>query len=185
MRVGNRDMSRCAYPEFMRCGVVFGAAGRLEEGLIAGLTLTEHMALVHQHKAVVDWRLARRYTEEQIAHYAVRGRPTDFIETLSGGNQQRALMAMLPESAQVLVLEQPTRGLDVDSARWIWEQLLARRKQGAAILFSSADLDELMLYSDRLIVCYAGKLYPVDDLQGVTVADLGHLIGGDFSRGGD
>lgn len=185
VQVGQRDMSRSSYPEFMRAGVVFGAAGRLEEGLIAGMTLTEHMALVHQHRTLVDWRQARQFTEQQIAHYAVRGRAYDFIETLSGGNQQRALMAMLPEAAQVLVLEQPTRGLDVDSARWIWEQLLARRAQGAAILFSSADLDELMLYSDRLIVCYAGKLYPVDDLHAVTVSDLGHLIGGDFSRGGD
>ena len=180
--VNGLKMTGQPYRLFMKSGIIFGAAGRLEEGLIAGLTLTEHMALIHETKTVIDWQRIRHYTDTQIQHYNVRGQSQNMIEMLSGGNQQRVLMAMLPENAHALILEQPTRGLDVDSARWIWEQLLARREDGTAIVFSSPDLDEIMLYSDRIIVCFAGELYVVDDPDAVNVNDLGHYIGGEFPR---
>jgi ABC-type uncharacterized transport system ATPase subunit len=182
IRVNDVDMTGRPYHSFMRQGVVFGAAGRLEEGLIAGLTLTEHIALVREHNTFVNWDQARTMTEEQIKLYDVRGRATDPVEQLSGGNQQRVLMALLPENPVALVLEQPTRGLDVESARWIWEQLLARCKNGTAILFSSAELDELVTYSDRIVVCYAGQTCMVDDPATVTINQLGHLIGGAFEE---
>lgn len=175
-----KDMIGQPYRHLMHHGLVFGAAGRLEEGLIAGLTLTEHIALIHENRLTINWQRARRQTEKQIALYNVHGTPYSRIETLSGGNQQRVLMGLLPEQAKVLILEQPTRGLDVDSARWIWEQLLRRREQGTAIIFSSADLDELVTYSDRIIVFYTGRTYYVNDPGSVTVSDLGHFIGGEF-----
>ena len=178
--VHDRRMNGMAYHRFLQCGVVYGAAGRLEEGLIAGLTLTEHMALAHEQGLVIDWNRARLQTERQIERFNVLGRPHNPIEALSGGNQQRVLMGLLPENATALVLEQPTRGLDVDSAQWIWDQLLEQRAQGTAIIFSSADLDELTLYSDRIVVCFAGDTYIVEDPSQVTVSDLGHFIGGEF-----
>lgn len=176
------DMTGQLYRQFMSKGVVFGAAGRLEEGLIAGMTLTEHMAMAMDSGSFVDWKAARKRMESQIQQYDVRGRPTDTIEQLSGGNQQRVLMTLLPDSPALMILEQPTRGLDVESARWIWQQLLERRKRGAAILFSSAELDELTAYSDRIIVCYAGHLYEVPDVNQTSIDELGHLIGGEFER---
>ncbi|MFN8449324.1 MAG: ATP-binding cassette domain-containing protein [Anaerolineae bacterium] len=182
VRVGGQDMSGKPYREFLRSGVAFGAAGRLEEGLIAGLTLTEHIALTNSSEALVNWTSARQHTEAQIKRYNVRGRPSDQIEKLSGGNQQRVLMALLPQQPVALVLEQPTRGLDVDSARWIWSQLLARRASGTAILFTSPDLDEVVAYSDRILVLYAGHVYEIPDASATTIDELGRLIGGDFQR---
>jgi simple sugar transport system ATP-binding protein len=91
-------------------------------------------------------------------------------------------MALLPQKPLLLALEQPTRGLDVDSARWIWQQLLARRAGGTAILFASPDLDELVTYSDRILVFYAGHVYEISDASQITIDELGHLIGGDFQR---
>jgi simple sugar transport system ATP-binding protein len=79
-----------------------------------------------------------------------------------------------------MILEQPTRGLDVDSARWIWQQLLTRRANGTAIIFSSAELDELVAYSDRILVFYAGRVCEVPDTNRTTIDELGHLIGGNF-----
>lgn len=180
--VNDQNLTGKPYRQFLQSGVVFGAAGRLEEGLIAGLTLTEHMALVTSRQAVIDWSQVTQFTGEQIAHYDVRGRATDNIEQLSGGNQQRVLMALLPETPRVLILEQPTRGLDVDSARWIWQQLLERRQRGTAIVFSSAELDELVAYSDRILVFYAGRIHEVTDVANTTIDQLGHLIGGEFDR---
>lgn len=184
VRVGGHDMSGKSYREFLRRGVAFGAAGRLEEGLIAGLTLTEHIALTNSSEALVNWTSARQHTEAQIKRYNVRGRPGDQIEKLSGGNQQRVLMALLPQQPVALVLEQPTRGLDVDSARWIWSQLLARRASGTAILFTSPDLDEVVAYSDRILVLYAGHVYEIPDAAATTIDELGRLIGGDFPTEG-
>jgi simple sugar transport system ATP-binding protein len=182
IRVGGQDMSGKPYREFLRCGVAFGAAGRLEEGLIAGLTLTEHIALTSGDEAFVNWTSARELTETQLKLYNVRGRAGDQIEKLSGGNQQRVLMALLPQKPVALVLEQPTRGLDVDSARWIWQQLLLRRAGGTAIVFTSPDLDEVVAYSDRILVLYAGQVYEIPDASATTIDELGSLIGGDFQR---
>lgn len=172
------DMTGKSYGQFMAAGAAFGAAGRLEEGLIPGLTLTEHLALVSERGAAVDWGRARELTAAQIAHYNIKGRPESPIEALSGGNQQRVLLAMLPEAPRLLVLEQPTRGLDVESARWVWEQLLARRDHGAAIMFSSDDLDELLAYSDRIIVCFAGQTTLIENTPELNIERLGLLIGG-------
>lgn len=174
------DITRLTYRQRMKRGLVFSAAGRLEEGLVAGLTLTEHMALVANGGVRIDWKAIQKRMDSQIEQYDVRGRSSDNIEQLSGGNQQRVLMSLLPEAPRLMILEQPTRGLDVESAAWIWEKLLERRKTSGAIIFSSPELDELITYSDRIIVFYAGHTFEVKDAATVTVDQLGHLIGGEF-----
>jgi general nucleoside transport system ATP-binding protein len=184
VRVRGRDLTHRHYRVFMQAGAVFGAAGRLEEGLVAGLTLTDHMALVASDEAWIDRAAARKHTQAGIERYNVRGRPDDPIEALSGGNQQRVLMALLPPQPTLLMLEQPTRGLDVESARWVWEQLLARRAGGTAIIFASPDLDELLAYSDRIIVFFAGRVCEISDARSVTVDRVGELIGGNFESVG-
>ena len=178
--VNGADLTHHTYRDFMRAGMAFSAAGRLEEGLIAGLTLTEHVALANEHDPLIDWNRARQHTEDQLKAYNVRGRPDDEIQQLSGGNQQRLLMALMPRQPVAMVLEQPTRGLDVDSAGWIWQQLLARRAGGTSILFSSADLDELVAYSDRILVFFTGRVMEIPDASVTTIDELGYLIGGEF-----
>jgi general nucleoside transport system ATP-binding protein len=180
--IENQDMTGKPFGYFLSRGVAFGAAGRLEEGLVGGLTLTEHVALVTETDLLVDWKRARRYTDNQIKHYKVRGRPESLIETLSGGNQQRMLMGLMPPMPVLMVLEQPTRGLDVDSSHWIWQQLLMRRDLGTAILFSSPDLDELVAYSNRILVFYSGKIFEIADASRTNIDQLGRLIGGHFEE---
>lgn len=180
IRLRGHDMTHQHYRAYLQRGAVFGAAGRLEEGLVAGLTLTDHMALVTSNDVWIDRGAARKHTQAGIDRYNVRGRPDDPIESLSGGNQQRVLMALLPPQPTLLMLEQPTRGLDVESARWVWEQLLARRAGGTAIIFASPDLDELLTYSDRIIVFFAGRTIEIADAHTVTVDRVGELIGGNF-----
>ena len=180
LHLNGDNILNASYRQLFHRGCVFGAAGRLEEGLIAGLTLTEHMALVADDKLRIDWTLMQQRARSQIERYRIKGRPDDAIEQLSGGNQQRVLIGLLPDEPQLLALEQPTRGLDVDSARWIWTQLLQRCQQGAAIIFNSAELDELVTYSDRIFVFYAGRVHEVPDVSQTSIDELGHLIGGEF-----
>jgi simple sugar transport system ATP-binding protein len=169
------------YAALLRHGVAYAPSGRLEEGLIDGLTLTDHFALTTNGGMWINWRDAAAQAAKQIDRYNIRGTPNSPVQTLSGGNQQRTLIALLPQNLRLLLLEDPTRGLDVESAAWVWQQLLARRDQGAAILFTSPDLDEIVTYSDRVLVFCEGRATLVADLDDTTrnpAERLGELIGG-------
>ncbi len=76
------------------------------------------------------------------------------------------------------MLEHPTRGLDVQSTNYIWEKLYSRRNDGTAILFMSADLDEIIERSDRIAVFSGGIMSRIVDAKSTNVDELGHLIGG-------
>jgi simple sugar transport system ATP-binding protein len=88
------------------------------------------------------------------------------------------LLALLPPDLKLLALEHPTRGLDVESTLYIWNKLLERRIQGAAIVFASADLDEVLQYSDRILVFFGGRVIETVKSTETSVAQLGYLIGG-------
>jgi ABC-type uncharacterized transport system ATPase subunit len=177
--VNGRNMTRAAYHQFKQAGVAFVPAGRLEEGLINGMTLTQHFALTLPGGAPwVNWVNARHVTGQRIRHFNVKGRPNSPVQTLSGGNQQRFALSLLPANLRLLLLEHPTRGLDVESANYIWEQLLARRENGTAIIFISAELDEIVAYSDWILVFFGGRVTRVDDPAEMTASHLGELIGG-------
>jgi len=174
-----RDMTGAAYRRFLECGVAYMPAGRLEEGLVGGLTLTEHFALAERNgPSLIDWAAAREQAAQRIGHFKIVGRPESSVEALSGGNQQRVLLALLPPGLRLLLMEHPTRGLDVESANWIWQQLLARREDGTAIVFISADLDELLERSDRIVVFYGGRVSAPVEAHDTSVEQLGYLIAG-------
>ncbi len=179
LRVNGRDMTGRDYREFLAGGVRYLPAGRLEEGLVPGLTVAEHFLLSEgAPRFFIDWGAARRRAEERIREYVIRGTPTSPVDALSGGNQQRLLLAMLSPDLRLLLMEHPTRGLDVESANWVWTQLLERRKRGTAIVFASADLDELIRYCDRVLVFFAGRIIKEVRAAETTGEELGHLIGG-------
>jgi simple sugar transport system ATP-binding protein len=75
-------------------------------------------------------------------------------------------------------MEHPTRGLDLESAAYVWNRLLARREQGTAIVFASADLDELLTYADRIQVCFDGRIIAERRAAETSIGELGSLIGG-------
>jgi simple sugar transport system ATP-binding protein len=154
-------------------------AARLEEGLIGGLSLTEHFILAEREGSfLIDQAKARTRAMERIEHYNIKGRPESRVASLSGGNQQRALLSLLPPGLRLLLMEHPTRGLDVESARWVWQQLLDRREKGTAIMFISADLDELLERSDRIVVFFGGHMIEPLAASETTVEQLGYLIAG-------
>ena len=177
--VGGSDVTKLGYRKRRGAGVHYLPAGRLEEGLVEGLTLTEHFELVSGRRSFfVDWDGARRVAGDRIEANSIKGAPDSTADALSGGNQQRLLLAMMPEKTQLLLMEHPTRGLDIESAEWVWGRLLERRTDGTAIVFASADLDELLRYSDRIAVFFAGRVIAVVDAADTSPEQLGHLIGG-------
>ena len=99
------------------------------------------------------------------------------VDTLSGGNQQKVIVAReMAEDVEVLIVAQPTRGLDVGSIEFIHQQLIDRRDQGAAVLLVSAELDEIMSLSDRIGVLYRGRLVGLFDGKEATREQLGYLM---------
>lgn len=177
--VRDYDLTGKTYPTFTRHGVAYVPASRMEEGLIPGLSLTEHFILAGEQKGmVVNREEATTVTKQRIAEFSIRGTPGMAVEALSGGNQQRALLALMKTPLSLILMEHPTRGLDVESAIYIWSKLKERCRQGTAIVFISSDLDEILDYSDRILVFFAGKVSQPLDATQTTVEQLGQLIGG-------
>jgi ABC-type uncharacterized transport system ATPase subunit len=89
--------------------------------------------------------------------------------SLSGGNQQKVVVAReFRHDLKLLVLDQPTRGLDVGSIEFIHKQVIARRDDGVAILLVSAELDEVLDLADRVLVMFRGRVvgvFPAEEAQ--------------------
>jgi general nucleoside transport system ATP-binding protein len=177
--IGERDLTGHSYHVFKRHGVSFLPAARLEEGLVSGLTLTEHVILAEEAKGFfINWDKGRELAQQRITEFNIRGTPTNTVESLSGGNQQRALLALMRVPLNLLLLEHPTRGLDIESTIYIWSKLKERCRQGTSILFMSSDLEEILQYSDRVLVFFSGKVTPPLEAVSLTTEKLGELIGG-------
>jgi simple sugar transport system ATP-binding protein len=178
--VNDRELTGKSYHVFKRNGVSFLPASRMEEGLVPGLTLTEHFVLAEETQGVfIDRDKGNKLAEQRIASFNIRGTPVSTVESLSGGNQQRALLALLRTPLSLILLEHPTRGLDIESTIYIWSKLKERcQQEGTAILFVSSDLEEILQYSDRVLVFFSGKVTPSLDAATLTTEKLGELIGG-------
>jgi general nucleoside transport system ATP-binding protein len=178
--------SGAPHEAFRRAGVQYLPADRLDEGVVGALSLAEHFALQGPDRQVeratnglrVDRRAARAAAERAIATFGIRGTPDTPLAALSGGNQQRAMLSLLPERLAGILLEQPTRGLDVASATAVWQRLTARQRGGTALVFATADLDELLEHSDAVLVFFAGHVSPPIPRVELSYERLAELIGG-------
>jgi simple sugar transport system ATP-binding protein len=175
-------MTNRAYSNFLKAGIGYLPADRLQDGLIRGLSIHEHFMLRQSHSGfLINWRDTRKFAHEAIETFNIRGKPSTKVERLSGGNQQRTQISLLPDHLNLLLMEQPTRGLDIESTLWIWKQMMARCEKGMMILFTSSDLDEILQYSDRILVFCGGKVSQPIDAKTLTVDKLGQAIGGKFA----
>jgi len=97
--------------------------------------------------------------------------------TLSGGNQQKVVVAReFDRDLRLLLLDQPTRGLDVGSIEFIHRQIIAKRDAGTAVLLVSAELDEVLEMSDRIAVMYRGQLVAFRDGRTADKNEIGLLM---------
>jgi simple sugar transport system ATP-binding protein len=136
------------------------------EGLIPELTLTENVVLGSEAGAPwlrrkrVQWRVARSSTEQLLREYGIAATgPGAKAGSLSGGNQQKLIVAReLSRAPRVIVAENPTRGLDVNAATAVHDRLRTAAADGAAVLFHSSDLDEVLALAHRVVVLSQGTL---------------------------
>jgi len=179
VKVSGQDLTGKSYHAYKRNSVEFLPAARLEEGLVPGLSLTEHYILAEKSRGIfVNRERGVSQAQSRIASFNIKGTPSHTVESLSGGNQQRALLSLLRDPLSLILIEHPTRGLDIESVIYIWGKLKERCRQGAAIIFVSSDLEEILQYSDRVLVFFSGKVSQPLDASTTTVEQLGQLIGG-------
>jgi ABC-type uncharacterized transport system ATPase subunit len=139
---------------------------RTSEGLIPGFSLTENVVLglggegpwVRGRR--IAWREAEARTAELLVEYEIAAPgPNIRAVALSGGNQQKLVVAReLSRTPAVIVAENPTRGLDISAAAAIHARLRSAAAAGAAVLFHSADLDEVLYLADRVLVVTRGLI---------------------------
>lgn len=179
VHICRKDMTGRDYHAFRALGVAFQPASRLEEGLIRGLTVTEHCALEAGGGTFgVQWDAAELKAHDRIRAFQVTGTPGSTVESLSGGNQQRLLLSFLPDEPELLLLENPTRGLDMESVHWVWQYLDAHASRGTAIVFSSSELDEILMVADRVLVFFDGRIIADERPEDTDALELGRAIAG-------
>ena len=153
--------------EIRRAGLSHVPEDRLATGLSGASTVAENLLVGKQREPRFNrFRLQqnrtaiRRYAEEVYQRYDIRGAGVDTLaEDMSGGNMQKVVIAReFSFDTPVLLIAQPTRGVDVGAIAFIHARIMEKRNQGAAILLSSADLDEVFRLSDRIITLYEGQV---------------------------
>jgi len=172
-------VERKGYHFFKSAGVSYLPASRLEEGLVAGLSVAEHSALLQRRSLLwIQKQAARRNAADRIRKFHIRATPESAVESLSGGNQQRLLLSFLPENPLLLALENPTRGLDVESSRWVWQHLLSLCARGSGIIFSSPELEEIMTVAGRVLIFFDGRIIRDVKTSEIDIDELGRAIAG-------
>jgi simple sugar transport system ATP-binding protein len=164
--------------------VSFVPADRHRFGLVLSYPLTDNIILTDYYaepysRGIVrdEAAIAQRATEA-IEQFDVRT-PSATVQagTLSGGNQQKLIVAReFGRDLKLLVLDQPTRGLDVGSIEFIHTQIIRKRDAGTAVLLVSAELDEVLEISDRIAVMYRGRIVEVVDGRSANKEAIGLLM---------
>ncbi|MFL6127066.1 sugar ABC transporter ATP-binding protein [Actinophytocola sp.] len=168
-------------------GIAFTSEDRKAEGLVADLTVRDNLILAMQ--AARGWyrQVPRRTADELVERYvnALDIRPANpdaVVATLSGGNQQKVLLARwLITEPRLLILDEPTRGIDVGAKAQIQKVVTDLAAGGMAVLFISAELEEVMRVSDRVVVLRDRRV--IGELAGdSTVDDVLALIAGEAEK---
>ena len=167
-------------------GVAYVPEDRRAEGLVLAFTVADNFILGKQDRSPFSRRgvldgAAIATGGDRLAHeFDVRPpNARAIVGTLSGGNQQKVVLGReLSEEPKLIVVSQPTRGLDIGSTEYVWERLLEQRARGCAILLVSSELDEIRALSDRIAVVFEGRIVETVAAAEATEERLGLLMAG-------
>ncbi len=166
-------------------GVGYIPEDRQTTGVIAGFSVTENLLLnVTRLENLAHWNILNQKRKQEtaaqlIANYDIRPPIADIpVSSLSGGNQQKIVLAReISLQPDLLIAVNPTRGLDVNAAHYVHENLLVQRSGKKSVLLISTELDEVLLLSDRLYVMSRGRLIEATTLRN-NIEALGLLMTG-------
>ncbi|HET9611630.1 MAG TPA: ABC transporter ATP-binding protein, partial [Acidimicrobiales bacterium] len=186
VRLDDRDVTEHGAHELFRSGLAHVPEDRQRDGLIGSFDIASNMLLNQvgdrpfSRGLRIDRRAVRTHAEDLVEQFDVR---TPSVQTaasnLSGGNQQKVIVAReFFHADRLLVLSQPTRGLDVGSIQYIHGQVVAKRDEGVAVLLNSSELDEVLALADRIAVIFRGRIVGIVDRSEASRARIGLLMAG-------
>jgi erythritol transport system ATP-binding protein len=164
IHLGGRPLRRESIRERIDLGLMLVPEDRQRLGLVQKLSVAHNITLANLKRFVTSFWLSERREQEDIQimmrDLAIKARtPQHPITSLSGGNQQKVVVAKsLLTHPQALLLDEPTRGIDVGAKAEIFEIMNRLAEQGLAILFVSSELPEMFIIPDRILVLSKGKI---------------------------
>lgn len=186
VRIDGRDIGGLSVRRLQRAGITHIPADRQRTGLIATMSVAHNLLLPiteeppYSRFRVLRQRAIRTRARELIEQFDIRV-PSAGVAAgaLSGGNQQKLILAReLSRQPAVIVSCYPTRGLDFAASEAVQREIVARREEGAAIVYASVDLDELLSLTDRIVVLHDGLITGEVSAANATPEQLGLLMGG-------
>ncbi|MGQ7392356.1 ABC transporter ATP-binding protein [Streptococcus suis] len=165
---------------------------RHRDGLVLPMTVAENISLQTYYKepvsknGILNYNVINEKARQLMQEFDVRG-ASELVpaKALSGGNQQKAIIAReVDRNPDLLIVSQPTRGLDVGAIEYIRKRLIAERDKGKAVLVVSFELDEILDVSDRIAVIHDGVIHGIVDPAKTNKQELGVLMaGGHIEKG--
>ncbi len=181
-----QDVSALGPNDRRRLGLQGAPEERLGHAAVPAMSLTENALLTGTvrrpltHKGLLDMKAARLFAEEVIREFDVRTPgPQVAARALSGGNLQKFVIGReVLQFPEVLIVNQPTWGVDAAAAAAIRQALLGLAAKGAAVIVISQDLDEVMEIADRFCALNEGRLSAPRPTEGLTIDEIGLMLGG-------
>jgi len=185
VKVLDKDLTNSHPREILDSNVAHIPEDRRVSGLMLDMNLRENLILHDYHtvphsKLFLDWKFIKAHTEKLISDYDIRTPGSDLLAgKLSGGNQQKLILAReLHGNPDVLIAMHATRGLDVGAIEYVHKNIIQQRDAGAAVLYVSTEIDELLNISDRIAVFHSGEIMGFVDPKEVTIKELGLMMAG-------
>jgi simple sugar transport system ATP-binding protein len=183
--IAGRRVTDLSTDDVLDIGVGYVPEDRLHDGLVGSFTVAENLVLDMYDKAPfasggnLNLGEIERNAQARVSEFDVRTSSTRASAlTLSGGNQQKVVLAReLSRPLKLLVVAQPTRGLDVGSMEFVHRRIIEERDKGTAVVLISTELDEVLGLADRIAVMYRGKIAG-EVPAGTPAAQLGLLMAG-------
>lgn len=185
-----RDITHCSPRQIIQAGVAQIPSDRHVMGTVEGFSLAENTVLSvvnnppFSRRGVLNWPQIRRYGEHLIQDFDVKAASANIpAGWLSGGNLQKLILAReIARTPNLLIANQPTRGLDVAAIEYVHHKLLAERERGAAILLISSELDEIMALSDKIAVIYGGRIVGIVKQEEANINEMALLMTGALKK---
>ncbi|HEY8463496.1 MAG TPA: ABC transporter ATP-binding protein [Bacillota bacterium] len=188
----NKDITNQTPRRIIQAGVAHIPEDRQKRGLVLDFTVWENLVLeiyrteAFCHFGIIKTQACHHYAQQLIAEYDIRTPHANLkAALLSGGNQQKLVVAReICRNPTLLVVAQPTRGLDVGAIEFVHQRLLAERNKGKAILLFSLELDEILALADRIAVLYEGEIVGCLSREEASEETLGLMMTGSMRLNG-
>ncbi|UCI24318.1 ABC transporter ATP-binding protein [Mesorhizobium sp. B2-8-5] len=186
IRFGDRDLTDADLWERQQAGLGFVPEDRLDRGLSVTMSVAENVAATNYSRAgllsggLINRQKLDSFVGEKIKEFDVRGaQPATQAGWLSGGNMQKLVIAReLERDPSLLLICQPTRGLDIGASEFVHARILQAADRGRAVLLISSELSEIFALSDRIGVMYSGRMMRVLDRAEADEETVGYLMNG-------